>query len=140
MNYDNILANVVVPKIKEFGKTVTLKQNSITLGDWVKTFDNVEMIYIWTNSTTGEVLFEEPSVSTVSHEINMIVDTFKKREIDGEFVKAGDIKIYMSPDVQPNSGDTILLEGKEYVVYHVETVKPANVTLLYTLYVRNANG
>ena len=140
MNYDNILANVVVPKIKEFGKTVTLRQKSITLGDWVKTFDNVEMIYIWTNSTTGEVLFEEPSVSTVSHEINMIVDTFKKREIDGEFVKAGDIKTYMSPDVHPNSGDTILLEGKEYVVYHVETVKPANVTLLYTLYVRNANG
>ena len=88
MNYDNILANVVVPKIKEFGKTVILRQKSITLGDWVKTFDNVEMIYIWTNSTTGEVLFEEPSVSTVSHEINMIVDTFKKREIDGEFVKA----------------------------------------------------
>ena len=140
MNYDNILANVVVPKIKEFGKTVTLRQKSITLGDWVKTFDSVEMIYIWTNSTTGEVLFEEPSVSTVSHEINMIVDTFKKREIDGEFVKAGDIKIYMTPDVQPNSGDTILLDGKEYVVYHVETVKPANVTLLYTLYVRNANG
>lgn len=137
MDYQQLLANVVLPKLKEFGKPLVLRKNIDEIGTWEKKFNSIEMRHVWENTVTGEISLSQPSQSTLSYTVDMLVDTIKKKEIDGDLVKAGDIKIYMSPIIEPILGDIIELDGKDYIIYHMETIKPSTVTLLYVLYVRN---
>ena len=140
MNYQNILSNVVIPKLREFGRPLILQKQANLLGNWVKTFSAESMQYVWENTNTGEIAYSEPDISSISYSINMLVDTFNKKEVDDSFVKAGDLKVYMTPDVAPDIGDTIEIDDKIYFIYHFEMIKPASVTLLYVLYVRDRDG
>jgi hypothetical protein len=88
MDYQAILANVVLPKLKEFGKPITIKQQTSVVGDWVKSFDAVESQYIWTNEATGEIVYDEPVGSISESVVDGIESAFKKKDIDGDFVKA----------------------------------------------------
>ena len=140
MDYQAILANVVLPKLKEFGKPITIKQQTSVVGDWVKSFDAVESQYIWTNEATGEIVYEEPVGSINESVVDGIESAFKKKDIDGDFVKAGDIQLYITPDVTPSLGDIVVLADKDYTVYHIEPIRPASLVLMYLLYIRTANG
>ena len=142
MDYNKILSNVVLPKIKEFGKQLTLKKKTIASGDWIKQYDPVSMGYVWKNTETGEVSDTEPTATEeyTEHKIDMLVDTFKNKEIDGTLVKAGDIKVYSVPTVPIETDDLIVVNGKDYIIYYVEPIQPAKTLLLYILYVRNADA
>jgi hypothetical protein len=140
MDYAKILVDVVLPKLKQFGKPVTIKQQVALVGDWVKEFDAVQMGYIWRNTETGEISITEHTSSIVENTVDAIEDNFKKKDIDGEFVKAGDVKLYTTPNVTPDLGNIIVLNNKDYVVYHVEPIQPASLVLLYLVYARNING
>lgn len=142
MDYNKILSNVVLPKLKEFGKSITLKKKTISSGDWVREYDPVSMGYVWRNTDTGEVVYEEPTATEeyTEYKVNMLQDTFKNKEIDGNFIKAGDIKLYSTPTVPIETNDLIVVNDKDYYIYHVEPIQPAETLLLYVLYVRNANA
>lgn len=142
MDYNKILSNVVLPKLKEFGKSITLKKKTISSGDWVREYDPVSMGHVWRNTDTGEVVYEEPTATEeyTEYKVNMLQDTFKNKEIDGSFIKAGDIKFYSVPTVPIETNDLIVVNGKDYYIYHVEPIQPAETLLLYILYVRNANA
>ena len=126
MDYNKILSNVVLPKIKEFGKQLTLKKKTIASGDWIKQYDPVSMGYIWKNTETGEISDTEPAATEeyTEHKIDMLVDTFKNKEIDGTLVKAGDIKVYSVPTVPIETDDLIVVNGKDYIIYYVEPIQP----------------
>ena len=130
------------PKIKEFGKQLTLKKKTIASGDWIKQYDPVSMGYIWKNTETGEISDTEPAATEeyTEHKIDMLVDTFKNKEIDGTLVKAGDIKVYSVPTVPIETDDLIVVNGKDYIIYYVEPIQPAKTLLLYILYARNADA
>ncbi|HZJ98456.1 MAG TPA: hypothetical protein VFC79_00530 [Tissierellaceae bacterium] len=142
MDYNKILSNVVLPKLKEFGKSTTLKKKTITSGDWIKEYDPVSMGYVWKNTETGEVSDTEPTATEVYTEYNvdMLVDTFKNKEIDGTLVKAGDIKIYAIPTIEINVDDIVIVNNKDMIVYHLEKIQPSSLLLMYVLYVRNVNA
>ena len=142
MDYNKILSNVVLPKLKEFGKSITLKKKTISSGDWVREYDPVSMGYVWRNTDTEEVVYEEPTATEeyTEYKVNMLQDAFKNKEIDGSFIKAGDIKFYSVPTVPIETNDLIVVNGKDYYIYHVEPIQPAETLLLYILYVRNANA
>ena len=142
MDYNKILSNVVLPKLKEFGKPITLKKKTISSGNWVREYDPVSMGYVWRNTDTEEVVYEEPTATEeyTEYKVNMLQDAFKNKEIDGSFIKAGDIKLYSSPTVPIETNDLVVVNGKDCYIYHVEPIQPAETLLLYILYARNANA
>ena len=142
MDYNKILANVVLPKIKEFGTLLTLKKKTITSGDWVKQYDPVSMGYIWKNTETGEITDTEPTATEeyTEYNVDMLVDTFKNKEIDGTLVKAGDIKVYSVPTVDIAIDDIVVIGEKDYIIYYMDKIQPADILLMYVLYVRTANA
>ena len=142
MDYNKILSNVVLPKLKEFGKLLTLKKKTIASGDWIKQYDPVSMRYIWKNTETGEVSDTEPTATEeyTEYNVDMLVDTFKNKEIDGTLVKAGDIKVYSVPTIDIAIDDIVVIGNKDYIVYHMDKIQPADILLMYVLYVRTANA
>lgn len=142
MDYNKILSNVVLPKLKEFGTLLTLKKKTITSGDWVREYDPVSMGYVWKNTETGEVSDTEPTATEeyTEYNVDMLVDTFKNKEIDGTLVKAGDIKVYSVPTVEVAIDDIVVIGNKDYIIYYMDKIQPASTLLLYVLYVRTANA
>lgn len=68
-----------------------------------------------------------------------VFDQFALREIDGDQVKRGDKKVYIS-DTRSLEGYTHLVDtkrgGKSWSIVSIEPVEPGDVTLLYILQVR----
>ena len=142
MDYNKILSNVVLPKLKEFGKSITLKKRTISSGDWVREYDPVSMSHVWRNTETGEVSDTEPTATEeyTEYNVDMLVDTFKNKEIDGTLVKAGDIKVYSVPTIDIAIDDIVVIGNKDYIVYYMDKIQPADILLMYVLYVRTANA
>lgn len=140
MDYANILKNVVLPKLDQFGRSLKIIKKTSAIGSWEKFYDYEEMKYRWKNTETGEIVDVVPSSTTieVEHTVKGILDNFTTREIDGTFIKAGDIRIYLQPTVEPVNGDFIEFDNKRYSIYNVQTLQPAELVLMYTLFVRNA--
>ena len=102
----------------------------------------VSMRYIWKNTETGEVSDTEPTATEeyTEYNVDMLVDTFKNKEIDGTLVKAGDIKVYSVPTINIAIDDIVVIGDKDYIVYYMDKIQPADILLMYVLYVRTANA
>jgi hypothetical protein len=63
---------------------------------------------------------------------------YEEKFIDGTRIKTGDQQVLLSTTitVTPEQGDTITIDSELWKVVKVETVKPAEVALLYKLQVR----
>lgn len=76
----------------------------------------------------------------VNHDARFVVTKFEAREIDGTRILATDKKVLMSPGtltIDPASTDTLVeANGATWKIVAVETLRPAETTLLYTLQVR----
>lgn len=137
MDYSALVKNVVIPKIKKFGTEYKLITKAQDLGDWEKIYDVVAMQYKWVNKTTKEEKFEQPQESELQVSIRGLADTISVKDIDGTFIKAGDIKLYLDPAIEPSYGDVIEVNNKRYSIYHYDPIKPALTTLLYIVYIRS---
>jgi hypothetical protein len=138
VDYNNILKNVVLPKLKEFGRPLKLIFNQSASGDWEKFYDTTAMKYRWKNNDTGETADVPPQDVSIEQTVNGLVDTFRTREIDNTFIKAGDLRIYIEPTVEPHINQTLEFDNKKYSIYHIDTLQPSTLVLMYTLYVRNS--
>jgi hypothetical protein len=63
---------------------------------------------------------------------------YRVSEIDGTKIKAGDVRLYVSPllAVEPRPGDVIAFDGAEYVVVNSNPVKPATVVVCHDVQAR----
>lgn len=140
MDYNKILNSVVIPKLREFGRKINLISKVSNVGDWEQFFCYEQMKYRWKNKITDKVVdaLTEIESSESNIEIDALIDNFSSREIDGEFIKAGDVKIYTQTAIKPSTNDFVEFDDKRYIIYHIDVLQPSTVTLLYILYVRTA--
>lgn len=78
-----------------------------------------------------------PVVPPAPVDVVVILDTFKRAEIDGARILSGDKKVMMEPgEVVPKMGDLLTIEGRAHRIEMVWPLAPAGVDLLYTVQAR----
>lgn len=135
MDYNNILISVVIPLVEQFG---TIRQiEKIDSATWTKKFDSVLGIYYWEDESTGRIVYEEPNNSTQLIDVKSVQDNLSQEDMANSLVLATDSKYYIAPTgVEPKVGDVFIDNGIKYNIYLVQVLKPANLTMLYTIYCR----
>ncbi|MEE7442672.1 hypothetical protein MOR12E_28875 [Methylobacterium oryzae] len=67
--------------------------------------------------------------------IMAVVTQYREKEIDGEIIKRGDVRILIA-GVKPDK-DNFILDGVDtYTAVNVETLKPGDLALLYKVQAR----
>ncbi len=62
---------------------------------------------------------------------------YRRSEIDGEVIQAGDVRIVLEDaTTKPLIGDRVLYNGSDYRVMNVDEVSPAGIVVIYKLQVR----
>lgn len=61
---------------------------------------------------------------------------YSQRDIDGTNIRVGDQRIYMDATVMPQTGDTIALGDRTYVVVTARSIGPALTAVLYDVQAR----
>lgn len=88
-------------------------------------------------SVIGGTPWGLPVVPPATVDVVVIVDTFKRAEIDGARILSGDKKVMMEPgEVVPKMGDLLTIEGRDHRIEMVWPLAPAGVDLLYTVQAR----
>lgn len=134
-NYDKMI-EVVIKSLNNFGTEITLQQSS-NLDIWEKKFNPLESRDYWENSTDGEIVYIQPTADILKSKVLSIEDSFTTSEKNSEMTKIGDKKIYLSPTLEPYIEDKLIKDNIVYNIYYKSTIKPADKTLLYLVYIRN---
>ena len=135
MDYQQIVANVVLKNIKNFGTERTLRK-SVSTAVWTKKYNPVESKYYW-QDVDGKIVYEEPSATVQDNQIDMVKDNVSNKIVDGQTIKKGDVVFYMGPNIEPVENDLIIDDAVTYKIYKVDKVQPASIVLLYTCYARS---
>ena len=78
-----------------------------------------------------------PDTPAAPVDVVVILDTFKRHEIDGARILSGDKKIMLEPGViVPKVGDMLTVSGKAHRIEQVWPLAPAGVDLMYTVQAR----
>jgi hypothetical protein len=66
--------------------------------------------------------------------------SYRASQIDGTLIKAGDVRLYVSPllATTPKPGDLIKFDGEQFLVVNTSPVKPGTVFVLHEVQARNA--
>ena len=85
----------------------------------------------------GSTPWATPGTPPAPVDVVVIVDTFKRHEIDGSRILSGDKKIMVEPGViAPRVGDILTVSGKAHRLEQVWPLAPAGEALLYTVQAR----
>ena len=140
MNYLSMRTNMVIPLLTKYGKPMTIVRAAPTPTGWVKTFDGGLGSWTWTNSSTGEVVYTDPTAVPVPTTLPTVgvEKPYLQEEIDGTVVIEGDRRFVMAGDVAPLVGDTIQVGSATDVirVQDVKKISPALVPIAYLVHGR----
>lgn len=135
MNYGRMKATAD-NLLYKMGMSVTLTRYESS-GAWVKSYDPVEGRDMWTNSTTGEIVYTAPANNPVSYTGYGVRSNFLLNEIDGTLIKKGDIKLVLSTEFpEPQEGDKFTMDGATYNYVSHEIKSPAETAIVYMVQVR----
>lgn len=101
--------------LDQFGTTATLTRT--TMGEY--------------NPATGAA-----SQTTTTYICKAARFDYAQRDIDGTNIRVGDQRIYMDATVMPQTGDTIALGDRTYVVVTARSIDPALTAVLYDVQAR----
>lgn len=103
--------------LEQFGTTATLTRT--TTGTY--------------NPATGSA-----SQTTTTYSCKAARFDYAQRDIDGTNIRVGDQRIYMDVQdmVMPQTGDTISMGGRTYVVVTARSIDPALTAVLYDVQAR----
>lgn len=137
MNYTAIREDTVNPLIDKYGMDLTITRTVDVVG-WVKSFDGGLGTYKWTNSVTGEVVYEEPSSRVTHISFRGIEVSYNQEDIDGTVIQQGDRRFYLTGSEAPKVGDALRLSVTEEIVkiQKVTPVAPAGEVLLWKVNTR----
>ncbi len=136
MDYDAIKNNLVIPKIREFGKVVVLRRPGSNTA-YTKGFDPVEGRYYWTlNAVPNTVVYVDPASTPVDVSGYGVEVKYEQNEIDGTTIKAGDRRFKVADLPSPTSADKLVVDGTILNIIATQPVQPGDVTLLWTLQCR----
>lgn len=86
---------------------------------------------------TGGNPWDTPGDSADPVEVVIIIDQFKRHEIDGQRILSGDKKLLIEAgQIVPAVGDLITVSGQEHKVENVWPLSPGGVDLMYTVQAR----
>ena len=81
--------------------------------------------------------WDAPVTPPAAVEVVVILDMFKRHEIDGARILSGDKKILVEPgEVVPKVGDGLTISGQAHRIEMVWPLAPAGEDLLYTVQAR----
>lgn len=120
-------------KIYEFGTDIYLQRDSSTV--WEKKYDREALTEYWENTSTGAIVFVEPT-DTDSFLGDGVITRFKTEEIDGHLIQQDDRLIIATKLPVPKLGDVILIGTTEYKYIKHWTVAPNNETIVYRIQAR----
>lgn len=113
--YEN-LASTALTQIADKGRSVTYRVKSDG------TYNPA------TGARTGQTITETT--------VNMAFINYNRNEIDGEVIKTGDVKGLLASGVTPKPADEITDGTTIWRVINVNEIKPANVSVMYKLQLR----
>lgn len=88
-------------------------------------------------SVIGSTPWATPGTPPAAVEVVVIVEMFKRHEIDGARILSGDKKVMIEPGVVvPKVGDLLTIEGRAHRLEQVWPLAPAGEDLLYTVQAR----
>lgn len=86
---------------------------------------------------TGGNPWSLPDVTIPAVDVVVIVEMFKRHEIDGARILSGDKKVMIEAgQVVPKVGDGLTIEGRAHRLEQVWPLAPAGVDLMYTVQAR----
>ena len=77
-----------------------------------------------------------PTVSESTTDVYGVETKYSNSEIDGELIKSGDVKVLIDAEVKPELSMRLRTNGIDYSIINIETLAPADLTILYKLQVR----
>jgi len=137
MSYDYaaLRDDTVFPLIQHYGTPLTLSRIEDT-AIFVKSYDPVQMVMIWTNQNTGEVVYTEPESVVKTYQGETIITRYRNEEIDGTTIKRGDRRLLAIGIPEPKSGDILTVNGVEYSYIFSDPIAPGGVAVAYRIQVR----
>jgi hypothetical protein len=117
MNYDGLTA-ATISLIADAGRAVSLVYT--TQGTYNPSDDE-----IYSQAETSETVY-------------MVITNFKKSDVDGTLIKAGDRLALLANDNlsrAPKTGDKVE-DSETYTIVGIEEIKPGDTVLLYKLQLR----
>lgn len=136
MDYTAIKNNLVIPKIREFGKVVVLRRPGSNSG-YTKGFDPVEGRHYWTLiAPPNTVVYTDPASSPVDVSGYGVEVKYEQNEIDGTTIKAGDRRFKVADLPLPTTSDKLVVDSVILNIISTQPVQPGAVTLLWTLQCR----
>ncbi|PRD13978.1 hypothetical protein [Pantoea coffeiphila] len=61
---------------------------------------------------------------------------YDPKEIDGEFILAGDVRIIFTAEPALRVGDLVMVDGKQYRIFRPNPIKPGAVVISYRTQLR----
>ena len=111
------MAKTALRQIADKGRNVSLRANTEGVYDPV------------TDSFTGTL--------TNDTTVKALVTAYSQREIDGTIILRGDKKILIAANAaSPEHNDIIVDGANEYKIINVDTLKPGDTPIMYTVQVR----
>lgn len=115
MSFYANLAATARRRLTQFGTDATLTR--VTTGDY--------------DPATGTA-----SQTTTTYSCKAVRFYYAQRDVDGTNIRVGDQRIYMAATVMPQTGDTIALGDRTYVVVTATSIDPALTAVLYDVQAR----
>jgi hypothetical protein len=137
MNYTALRDNLVLVKIEEYGKAVSLRRAGTTTG-WTKSYESTTGRYKWTEvADPTHSVYADPASVPYDVAGHAIETRYENKEIDGTTIKAGDRRFKTADLPTPTTSDKLVVGSQVLTVINVRTYAPGEVTLLWELQCRS---
>jgi hypothetical protein len=136
MDYASLRDSLVIPKLKEFGKSVTIRRPGSATG-WTKAYDPIEGRYYWTLvAPPHSVVYADPATSPLDYAGYGVETAYEQTEIDGTVIKAGDRRFKVASIPEPSTSDKLVVSSTVLNIVSIIPVQPGDVTLLWVIQCR----
>ena len=98
---------------------------------------NGPLVAVLSPALTGGNPWDTPGATPATVDVVVVVEMFKRHEIDGARILSGDKKVLMEPgQAVPKMGDGLSINGQAHRIEMVWPLAPAGVDLMYTVQAR----
>jgi len=95
------------------------------------------LVAVITPKAIGGNPYDAPGSAPTGVDVTVVIDMFKRHEIDGASILSGDKKVLCEAGkIVPKIGDAIAISGPSHRIEMVWSLAPAGVDLMYTLQAR----
>lgn len=140
MNYATMRDKTVKPLLEKYGQTIYLIGATSTATGWVKSFDGGTGGFLWTNSSTGAVVYVDPTTNPVTTKTALVAveKSYLQDEIDGSVILENDRRFIVQGDVTLKPGDELEVDSSTATVKVVSAKRfsPSTINMAWEVHCR----